>query len=100
MSLHQHTLYYDDHAQLIAELERLLEKLLAEAEQADYHKVRARYPHLSASAFKMRLSRFEAQGMTFPHTKTPNGGRITTIFVTRALDHCLSLPLLRGRKKI
>lgn len=99
MSQFQHTLFYDDHAQLIAELERLLEKLYAEVEQADYYAVRDRYPHLSAGAFAMRLQRFEAAGETFPHTKTKGGGRLETIFVTRALDRCLGLPLMRGRKK-
>lgn len=98
MSLHQHTLYYDDHAQLIAELERLLEKLLNEVEQAEYGVVRARYPHLKGPAFAMRLKRFEATGQTFPYTKSDGGGCYRKIFVTTALDRWLSQSLMRGRR--
>lgn len=98
MSKFQHTLQYDDHASLIAEVERLLAKLLEAAEQADYLEVRARYPHLSPPAFTMRIKRFEATGQTFPHTKTSGGRHYRTIFVTRALDRWLAWPLLRGRR--
>lgn len=93
VSKYQHTLYYDDHASLIAEVERLLAKLLEAAEQEEYDVVRARYPHLSPAAFTMRLRRFEATGQTFPSNLSGMGCYRRTMFVTRALDSALRLPL-------
>lgn len=93
MSLYSHTIHYDSKAEFVAELERLLEKVLTGVDQEQYEDVRARYPHLKPSAFTMRLRRFEKDGRRFPHTMKLGGVCIDTMFVTLALDAYLKKPL-------
>jgi hypothetical protein len=88
----KHTFRYESKADLIYQLETLLPKLLSDAPMEAYPDVRKRYLHLSASAFTMRLRRFERNGGIFPHRKGRKGVQIRELFLTHALDVYLRKP--------
>jgi hypothetical protein len=84
MSELSHTFYYKDQADLIAQLDAMLTKLLSGASAMEpYAVVRARYPHLTSPAFCNRLKRFKGE---FPQEFGGSGRRIVRLFVTRELD--------------
>lgn len=85
MSAHQHTFYYEDKGDLIAQLDTMLRKLL-ETQMEPYEQVRARYPEHTAPGFTMRLKRFERAGGIFPKEMGAKGKRIIRLAITPALD--------------
>lgn len=89
MKLLEHTFRYRDQEDLIRQLDALLTKLLERPKLTDYAVVRARYPHLSASAYTMRLRRFLKAGGYFPHEMGHRNRKIVALHVTPALDSVL-----------
>lgn len=87
MGSHSHTFRYKDAADFVTQLEQMRDKLYASVKQEPYLEVRARYPHLSPSAFTNRLTRFPG---AFPHRGNRHG--ITHLFVTTQLHKYLSRP--------
>lgn len=89
MKLLEHTLRYRDTEDLIRQLDSLLTKLLERPKLTAYAVVRKRYPHLTASAYTMRLKRFLKRGGFFPHEMGCRNRKIVALHVTPALDSVL-----------
>jgi len=89
MKLLEHTLRYRDTEDLIRQVDALLVKLLERPKLTEYAKVRARYPHLTPSAYTMRLKRHLKSGGYFPHEMGHKGRKIVALHVTPALDSVL-----------
>lgn len=89
MRLLEHTLHYRDQEDLIRQLDALLTKLLERPKLTEYAVVRARYPHLSPSAYCMRIKRFLRCGGFFPHEMGHRNRKIVALHVTPALDSVL-----------
>lgn len=84
--IHTHTFRYRDQEDLTRQVDALLAKLLERPALTAYATIKARYPHLTPSAFTMRLRRFERGGGYFPRRFHARGRKIEALFVTPALD--------------
>ncbi len=83
----QHTFTYNSTADFITQLDGMLTKLIGGASMMQpYDDVRARYSHLTPSAFTMRLKRYKGN---YPREMSPTGKRTVRLFVTRELDEYL-----------
>lgn len=86
-TIYKHTFHYADQSDFVRQLDAMLTKLLSGTRTMEpYAAVRARYWHLSPTAFCTRLKRFKGE---FPHEYGESGQRIIRLFVTRELDACL-----------
>lgn len=81
--MHEHTFRYTDQADFVRQLDAMRIRLTEPPELTPYRIVRERYPHLSTSAFSMRLKRFKGE---YPHEMGKCGRKTTKLFVTPALD--------------
>lgn len=81
--MHEHTFRYADKEDFVRQLDAMRAKLTDALEMTPYYIVRARYPHLSETAFTMRLRRFKGE---FPREMGKCGRKTLKLFVTPALD--------------
>lgn len=92
MSKLSHTFHYKDESDFVEQMEEMLSKLCGMEKLAA---VKARYPHLDAVVFSMRIKRFPEN---FPHKR--NGRGLTELLLTRKLHRYLSRPLSQGRRDL